>query len=95
MVGTLTEADIISSIQTENGCYLHKSTHIVETLIEIIKSALESGEDARYQDLENSRSKLKGTQGTESGYRYLIHEPRRVVTFKNSMMLRKLINDDR
>ena len=45
MPGTLTKADIIAAIQTENGYTLKKSTDIVETLLKIIKSTLESGED--------------------------------------------------
>lgn len=45
MAGTLTKADIISGIQTENDYSLNKSDDIVETLLEIIKRTLESGED--------------------------------------------------
>ncbi len=45
MPGTLTKADIIDAIQTGNGDTLKKSTNIVETLLEIIKRTLESGED--------------------------------------------------
>jgi len=43
MLGTLTKADIIAAIQTENGYTLKKSTDIVETILEIIKSTLASG----------------------------------------------------
>ena len=45
MPGALTKADIIAAIQTENDYSLKKSTDIVETLLEIIKRTLESGED--------------------------------------------------
>ena len=45
MPGTLTKADIIAAIQTENGYFLQKSADTVETLIEIIKRTLETGED--------------------------------------------------
>jgi integration host factor subunit alpha len=45
MPGTLTKADIIAAIQTENGYALKKSTDIVEIILEIIKSTLETGED--------------------------------------------------
>ncbi len=44
MPGTLTKADIISAIQAENGYSHKKSIELVEILIEIIKSTLESGE---------------------------------------------------
>ena len=45
MPGTLTKADIISDIQIKNRYILNRSTEIVETLLEIIKHTLESGED--------------------------------------------------
>ena len=45
MPGTLTKANLISSTQLENGYTLKKSTDIVETLLEIIKRTLESGDD--------------------------------------------------
>ena len=45
MPGTLTKMDIVSAIQTENGYTLKKSTDIVKTLLEILKSTLASGED--------------------------------------------------
>jgi integration host factor subunit alpha len=45
MSGTLTKADTISAIQTENGYCAKKSTDIVETLLEIIKTSFESRED--------------------------------------------------
>jgi len=41
--GTLTKADIIAAIQTENGYTLKKPADIIETLLEIIKSSLASG----------------------------------------------------
>ena len=45
MPGTLTKADIINIIQRENGYSRKKATELVETLLELIKTTLESGED--------------------------------------------------
>jgi len=45
MCGTLTKADLITVIHTENGYSLKQSADIVETLLESIKQAMESGED--------------------------------------------------
>ena len=45
MPGTLTKMALITAIQTQNGYSLNKSSDIVETLLEIIKSTLESSED--------------------------------------------------
>lgn len=41
----LTKAGIIEAVQTEIGFTGHQATEIVENLIELIKSTLESGED--------------------------------------------------
>lgn len=45
MPKTLTKADLVSIIKSENDYSLKKSANIVEILLEIIKSLLESGED--------------------------------------------------
>ena len=45
MPSILTKADVVSAVQTENGYSLRKSSDIVETLLEIIKSTFESSED--------------------------------------------------
>ena len=50
MPSTLTKADVIFAVQTENGYSLKKSTDIVETISEIIKRTLESGEDVMVSD---------------------------------------------
>ena len=42
---TLTKSQIIESIAEQNGFTKKKSTELVEQLLEIIKSTLESGED--------------------------------------------------
>ena len=90
MPGTLTKADIISSIQTRNGYSLKKSKFIVETLLEIIKSNLASGEDVLIsgfgkfivKDKKERRGRNPSTNGD------LILPARRVVTFKCSGKLR-------
>jgi len=42
---TLTKVDIVESIAEQNGFPKNKSSEVVETLLEIIKKSLESGED--------------------------------------------------
>ena len=42
---TLTKIQIVDSIHNQTGFPKNKSSEIVETLLEIIKSTLESGED--------------------------------------------------
>jgi len=41
----LTKAQIIEEISNRNGFTMKKSTELMESLLEILKSALESGED--------------------------------------------------
>jgi integration host factor subunit alpha len=45
MPGTLTKIDIVSAVQTQNRYTLKESSDIVNTLLEILKSTLASGED--------------------------------------------------
>ena len=42
---TLTKADIVKAVAEQNGYTKVRSFEVVETLLEIIKSTLESGED--------------------------------------------------
>ena len=94
MPGTLTKADIISIIQSENGYSLKKSTDIVETLLEIIKSTLESGEDVMVSGFGKLCVKVKGQRKGRNPAtgEDLILESRRVVKFKCSGKLNDRIN---
>ena len=94
MPGTLTKMDIVSAVQPEDGYTLKKSTDIVNTLLEIIKSILASGEDVlisgfgRFQvkDKRERRGRNPATDG------HMIHSARRVVTFKCSGKFRDKVN---
>ena len=92
--GTLTKADIISAIQTENGYSLKKSTDIVETLLEILKRTLESGEDVMISgfgkfQVRDKRERCGRNPATDED---MILPARRVVTFKCSGRSRDRIN---
>jgi len=94
MPGTLTKMEIVSAVQTENGFTLKKSTDIVKTLLEILKSTLASGEDVLFsgfgkfqiRDKHEPRGRNPATDGD------MILPPRRVVTFKCSGQLRDKVN---
>jgi integration host factor subunit alpha len=94
MPGTLTKADIIAAIQTENGYFLQKSADTVETLIEIIKRTVETGEDVlvsgfgKFQVRDKKQRKGRNPATGED----LMLEPRRVVRFKCSERLRDKVN---
>ena len=94
MPGTLTKMDIVSAVQAESGYILKESTDIVNTLLEIIKSTLASGEDVlisgfgkfQVKDKRERRGRNPATDGD------MILPPRRVVTFKCSGKLRDKVN---
>ena len=94
MPGTLTKADIISAIQTENGYSLQKSAETVETILEIIKSTLASGEDVLVSGfgkfcVKDKRERRGRNPATGDD---LMLPARKVVLFKCSGRLRDRIN---
>jgi len=91
---TLTKIQIVESIHNEIGIPKNKSTEIVETLIEIIKSTLASGEDVMISNFGKfcvkSKKERKGRNPATGDD--LMLEPRKVVTFKCSGKLRDRVN---
>ena len=90
----LTKADIINTVQADEGLTKQQSTDIIETLIEIIKNTLQSGEDVLISGFgkfcirdKNERKGRNPATGDD-----LMLAPRRVVTFKCSGKLRDRIN---
>jgi integration host factor subunit alpha len=89
------KSDIVEAIQTANGYSLKKSTDITETILEIIKRTLESGEDVlisgfgKFQ-VRNKRERRGRNPATGED---LTLPHRRVVTFKCSGSLRDRINN--
>ena len=91
---TLTKADIIETISKENGYTKKNSFEIVETLLEIIKSALESGEDVMISGfgkfcVKEKKERLGRNPTTGED---MMLTPRKVVTFRCSQQLRDKIN---
>jgi integration host factor subunit alpha len=91
---TLTKAEIIESIKDQIGFTNNQSSEITETLIEIIKRTLTSGEDVLVSGfgkfVVNEKAKRKGRNPATGDDMML--RPRRVATFKCSGKLRKKIN---
>lgn len=91
---TLTKADLIDTIAQANGYTKDRSTEITETLLEIMKSTLASGEDV----LVSGFGKFCVNQKTERRGRNpatgddMMLRSRKVVTFKCSGRLRDMIN---
>ena len=90
----LTKVQIVESIHNQIGFTQKRSSEIVETLLEIIKSTLVSGEDVlisnfgkfcvKQKDERRGRNPATGED--------LTLKPRKIVTFKCSGKLRDRIN---
>jgi len=93
---TLTKAQIIEKMADENGFSLKKSVDIVETLIELIKASLESGDDVLISGFGKFcvKNKTKRRGRNPATGEDLILDPRKVVTFKCSGKLREAINGE-
>ena len=91
---TLTKNDIVEKIQSRNGFTKKKSIETVETLLEIIKRSLESGEDVLISGFGKfciKEKKERRGRNPATGDSMML-APRRVVTFKCSGKLRDKIN---
>jgi integration host factor subunit alpha len=91
---TITKADIVETISEENGYTKVRSFEVVETLLELIKSALESGEDVLVSGFGKfcvNEKKERMGRNPATGEAMMM-EARKVVTFRCSRQLRDKIN---
>lgn len=92
---TLNKSQIISAIAKSNKLPKRQASQTVETLLEIIKSSLEFGDDVmitgfgKFQVKEKSERKGRNPATGED----MVLEPRKVVTFNCSGKLRERVND--
>lgn len=91
---SITKADIIDLIYKNSDLKKQESTSAVESLLEIIKNTLESGEDLLISGfgkfcVKGKKERKGRNPQTGSG---LILDPRRVITFKCSGVLRERLN---
>jgi len=93
---TLTKAQIIDSIQNQTGFPKNKSSEIVETLLEIIKKVLASGEDVLISSFGKFcvREKRERKGRNPATGNAMMLRSRKVVTFNCSGKLRNKINTD-
>jgi integration host factor subunit alpha len=91
---TLTKAQIVESVQNQIGLPKNRSLQTVETLLEIIKRTLSSGEDVLVSGFGkfcvNKKKERKG-RNPATGEDMML-APRKVVTFKCSGKLRNRVN---
>ena len=90
----LTKLDIVQQIQVGLGFPRNRSVEITESLLELIKSSLESGDNVlvsgfgKFNVKEKNERKGRNPATGED----LMLKPRRVVTFKCSGKLRDKVN---
>ncbi len=91
---TLTKAHIIDGVAEQIGYTRKKANDTLEILLEIIKSRLGSGEDVLVSGFGkfcvNEKRERKG-RNPASGKDMML-PPRKVVTFRSSRQLRKILN---
>ena len=91
---TLTKAQIVESTQDQIGFTKNRSSEIVETLLEVIKSTLTSGKDVLISNFGKfcvrEKKERKGRNPATGDAMMLA--PRKIVTFKCSGKLRDKIN---
>ncbi len=91
---TLTKAKIVEAVAEQIGYTKNQSVNMIETLLELIKRSLESGEDVLVSGFGKFRIKEKRERRgrNPSTGEDMMLEPRRVVTFNCSRKLRDKIN---
>lgn len=93
---TLTKAQIVEALFARNIFTKTESAQIIETLFELIKQSLESGEDVRISGFGKFSVKKKHERpgrNPQTGETFML-PPRKVVTFKCSASLRAAINGE-
>ena len=90
----LTKAKIVEAVAEQIGYTKNQSVNTIETLLELIKRSLESGEDVLVSGFGKFcvKEKRKRRGRNPSTGEDMMLEPRRVVTFNCSHKLRDRIN---
>lgn len=90
----MTKYTVVEKLQSDLGFFKKQSLESVESLLEIIKITLESGEDVLVSGFGKfcvkEKTERKGRNPATS--QTMMLEPRRVLTFKSSDLLRDMVN---
>lgn len=90
----LTKADIVDAVAEKNGYTNKRSVEVIETLLEIIKNTLESGEDVLISGFGKfciNEKRERRVWNLAAGKAMML-AARKVVTFRCSRQLRDKIN---
>ena len=93
---TLKKAKLVNEIERQNGFPKTQSVEIVETVLELIKMSLESGEDVMISGFGRfcvKEKRQRRGRNPATGEDMML-KPRRVVTFKCSGKLKDKINGE-
>ena len=93
----LTKAQIIQAVCNETGMPKWRSAELVESVFEVIKETLESGEDVLISGFGKWSVKKKGERrgrNPQTG-EAIVLAPRKVVTFKGGTVLRDRVGGKR
>ena len=93
---TLTKANIVEAVAAQNGYPKNQSADIVQSLLEIIKQALSSGDDVMVSGFGKfcvKEKKQRRGRNPATGEEMML-KPRKVVTFKCSGKLKNWINKE-
>jgi integration host factor subunit alpha len=91
---TITKATIVNAIQDQLGFPRNKSFDLVETLLEIMKKSLESGDDVMvsgFGKFSVKEKKVRKGRNPATGEALML-DARRVVTFHCSGKLKEKVN---
>ena len=92
----MTKADLIEKIHATTGCTKKESVDMLETVFNIMKTTLESGENLKISGFGNFEIKQKADRrgrNPQTGEAITI-EARRILSFKPSALLKQAINCD-
>jgi len=90
----LTKAKIVETVAKQNGYTSKRSVEIIETLLETIKSSLESGEDVLISGFGKfcvHEKKARKGRNPATGEEMML-APRKVISFRCSRQLRDKID---
>jgi len=90
----MTKADLAERIYSELGFTKKEATELVESVLSIMKSTLESGEKLKISGFGNFEVKQKKDRRGRNPHtgEALTIEARRITTFKPSAVLKQAIN---
>lgn len=90
----MTKADIVELIQTNTGFTKKEAAEMLESVLSIMKTTLETGEKikiAGFGNFEVKQKKDRRGRNPQTGESITI-DARRILTFKPSSILRQAIN---